>query len=95
MLQMKNRLLGHGTRYYTYQFVGDSPQSLAGGLHGCLRQRASPLLMLYVKHIHQHIFHRIHTNSTLLCTIFSYMHLDLSPAVVVYQLHERGLKAEL
>ena len=54
MSPVKNRLPGHDTSLYSYPFLGNSPRSPAGGLHGCLRQRASSLLMLYVKHIHQY-----------------------------------------
>lgn len=64
------RLPGHDTRLYSYQLVGDSPQSPAGGLHGCLRQRASPLRLLYVKHIHQYTCttsNTIHTTYSLTC----------------------------
>ena len=54
MSQVKNRLPGHDTSLYSYQLLGDSPRPPAGGLHGCLRQRASSLVMLYVEHIHQY-----------------------------------------
>ena len=104
MSPVKNRLPGHDTSLYSYQFLGNSPRSPAGGLHGCLRQRASSLLMLYVEHIHQYTHTHLPTEYSLPINCYvlyseklnnSYMHLDLSPVVVACQLHEKALKAEL